>query len=85
MGVLVRMEKECELLVLLLDGVEVGKGFHLEDAIPVRGSGGIGSGAEDSEGGDHGRDTIEFGAEFMGSLGVFEGGFEIGVLVPRLC
>lgn len=41
MGVLVGMEEECELLVLLLDGVGVGKGFNLKDAVPVRGRVGL--------------------------------------------
>lgn len=84
MGIFVRMEKESEPLVLLLDGVDMGKGFNLKYAIPVS-VGGIGARVEDLEGGDHGLEALEFGTEAVGSLRIFESRFEVRVLELGLC
>lgn len=72
MWVLVRVEKKCELLVVLLNGVGVGKGLHLEDLVPV-GIGGFGGCTEDLEGGDHGGNAVQVWAQPLRSFCVFEG------------
>lgn len=84
MRILIRVQKKSELLVFGPNCVDMGKGFYLEDLVPV-GIWALVGCAEDLEGGDHGGDAVQVWAQAMRSPCVFEGRFEVGLFVFRLC
>lgn len=69
--VLVRVEENCEFLVLFSDGAGVGEGFHAEDFVPIGRFFFVG-GAEDGEGGEGFGDGGEVRGEAVSAVGVFE-------------
>lgn len=55
----------------------MGKGFYLENFIPIGSMVGFGSRPENLKGSEHGGDAFEVRTKTVGFLGMFESGLEV--------